>query len=370
MVSHDCVAFYLLAEEVSSHVKVVQSGQGADEVFAGYHWYPPMAADAAGVDGAVAATRKTFFDRDHDGRPARCVAGDRRSTATLAGQFVAEHFARPGRRPRVDRGAAARHHGHARRRPGQAGRQHDDGVGAGGAGCRSSTTSSSNSPPPARRSSSPRTAARACSRRLPAGSSRHEVIDRPKGYFPVPALDPSRGPVPRAGARRAVRAAGPERGLFRPEASTPARRPERRLTPLRGNELWQIGLLELWLQRTASPDPPHERHHEASPRRSPSAFTTRRRSTSSTRWPRTRPRPRLGPADLRADLRRSRRSSRRCCAGRATGRRDICIYARESACRRRPVTARVVHRPQPHLPVASPADRIRASPSGFTVRLA
>ena len=28
MVSHDCVAFYLLSEEVSKSVKVVQSGQG------------------------------------------------------------------------------------------------------------------------------------------------------------------------------------------------------------------------------------------------------------------------------------------------------------------------------------------------------
>ena len=44
MVSHDAVAFYLLSQEVAKHVKVVQSGQGADEVFAGYHWYPPMAA--------------------------------------------------------------------------------------------------------------------------------------------------------------------------------------------------------------------------------------------------------------------------------------------------------------------------------------
>ena len=47
MVSHDCVAFYLLSQEVSKHVKVVQSGQGADEVFAGYHWYPPLAEPGA-----------------------------------------------------------------------------------------------------------------------------------------------------------------------------------------------------------------------------------------------------------------------------------------------------------------------------------
>ena len=63
MVSHDCVAFYLLSQEVAKHVKVVQSGQGADEVFAGYHWYPPM-ADATSLDGAVANYRNAFFDRD------------------------------------------------------------------------------------------------------------------------------------------------------------------------------------------------------------------------------------------------------------------------------------------------------------------
>ena len=34
MVGQDAVAFYMLAEQVSKHIKVVQSGQGADEVFA------------------------------------------------------------------------------------------------------------------------------------------------------------------------------------------------------------------------------------------------------------------------------------------------------------------------------------------------
>ncbi len=68
MVSHDCVAFYLLSQEVAKHVKVVQSGQGADEVFAGYHWYPPMGEPAAAsLDGSVAAYRGAFFDRDSVG---------------------------------------------------------------------------------------------------------------------------------------------------------------------------------------------------------------------------------------------------------------------------------------------------------------
>jgi asparagine synthase (glutamine-hydrolysing) len=42
MTSHDAIGFYLLSQEVSKHIKVVQSGQGADEVFGGYHWYPRM----------------------------------------------------------------------------------------------------------------------------------------------------------------------------------------------------------------------------------------------------------------------------------------------------------------------------------------
>ena len=62
MVSHDAVAFYLLSEQVARHVRVVQSGQGADEVFAGYHWYPPMLADT-GPDGGVLTYGAAFFDR-------------------------------------------------------------------------------------------------------------------------------------------------------------------------------------------------------------------------------------------------------------------------------------------------------------------
>src|SRR5690606_266667 len=63
MVSYDNVAFYLLSREVSKHLKVVQSGQGADEVFAGYHWYPKL-ADSQDPAGDYAAA---FFDDDHAG---------------------------------------------------------------------------------------------------------------------------------------------------------------------------------------------------------------------------------------------------------------------------------------------------------------
>ena len=62
MVSHDAVAFYLLSQEVAKSYKVVQCGQGADEIFAGYSWYPPLRnAPGTGSDAYQAA----FFDRPH-----------------------------------------------------------------------------------------------------------------------------------------------------------------------------------------------------------------------------------------------------------------------------------------------------------------
>ena len=74
-----------------------------------------------------------------------------------------------------------------------------------------------------------------------------EVIDRTKGYFPVPALTHLEGPGPEV--RDALRPGGQGAGLFRPDAvDRLLADPNGRLTPLRGNELWQIGLLELWLQ--------------------------------------------------------------------------------------------------------------------------
>ena len=63
MVGQDAVAFYLLSEQVSRYVKVVQSGQGADEVFGGYFWYPQMHQQLGEGAGRFAPF---YFDRDHD----------------------------------------------------------------------------------------------------------------------------------------------------------------------------------------------------------------------------------------------------------------------------------------------------------------
>ena len=77
-----------------------------------------------------------------------------------------------------------------------------------------------------------------------------EVIDRTKGYFPVPAIIHLEGPYLDL-VREALHApAAKERGLFRPEAVDELLAdPNGRRTTLGANELWQLGLLELWLQQ-------------------------------------------------------------------------------------------------------------------------
>jgi asparagine synthase (glutamine-hydrolysing) len=70
MVGQDAIAFYLLSEKVSQDVKVVMSGQGADEVFGGYFWYPLMAEAGKNIDSqsheqAVNAFAPYYFDRSH-----------------------------------------------------------------------------------------------------------------------------------------------------------------------------------------------------------------------------------------------------------------------------------------------------------------
>jgi len=247
MVSHDCVAFYLLSQEVAKHVKVVQSGQGADEVFAGYHWYPPM-ADATSLEGSVASYRKAFFDRDSDGvaglvTPAYLADGD------PSEQFVTEHFAHAGAATGVDRALRldttvmlvddpVKRVDNMTMAWGLEGRvpflDHE------------LVELAATCPPGLKTAHEGKGVLKQAARKvIPA-----DVIDRPKGYFPVPALTHLEGPYLDLVRDALYAPAAKERGLFRPEAvDRLLADPNGRLTPLRGNELWQIALLELWLQR-------------------------------------------------------------------------------------------------------------------------
>jgi asparagine synthase (glutamine-hydrolysing) len=249
MVSHDCVAFYLLSQEVAKHVKVVQSGQGADEVFAGYHWYPPMGEpDAASLDGSVARYRQAFFDRDQSAYQA-LVSPGLATTDDPSEQFVTEHFARAGAATGVDRALRldttvmlvddpVKRVDNMTMAWGLEGRvpflDHE------------LVELAATCPPELKTAHEGKGVLKEAARRVvPA-----DVIDRPKGYFPVPALTHLEGPYLDLVRDALYAPAAKERGLFRPEAvDRLLADPNGRLTPLRGNELWQIALLELWLQK-------------------------------------------------------------------------------------------------------------------------
>lgn len=247
MVSHDCVAFYLLSQEVAKHVKVVQSGQGADEVFAGYHWYPPMAG-AGSLDESVGIYRDAFFDRDRSGYEA-LISPTFTTSDDPSLRFVTENFARAGAETGIDRALRldttvmlvddpVKRVDNMTMAWGLEGRvpflDHE------------LVELAATCPPELKIAHEGKGVLKQAARQvIPA-----EVIDRPKGYFPVPALTHLEGPYLDMVRDALYAPAAKERDLFRPAAiDRLLADPNGRLTPLRGNELWQLALLELWLQR-------------------------------------------------------------------------------------------------------------------------
>jgi len=76
------------------------------------------------------------------------------------------------------------------------------------------------------------------------------VIDRPKGYFPVPALSRLEGAALELVRDTLEESAVRRRGVFRPEhVQELLAAPNDHLTTLEGSKLWQLALLELWLTK-------------------------------------------------------------------------------------------------------------------------
>jgi len=245
MVSHDVVAFDLLSERVSQSIKVVQSGQGADEVFAGYHWYPPLAGVAR--DEAVATYARAFFDRDAEAM--RSVVSDRYALdGDPSLDFVRAHMSAPGAETAVD--AALRLDTEVMLVDDPVKRVDNMSM-AWGLEARvpfldhDLVELAAMCPPELKLADGGKGVLKAIGRRLiPA-----EVIDRPKGYFPVPAISHLEGKVLDLVRDALASRAAQERGLFRPEyVRELLGDPNGQHTPLDGNKLWQLGLLELWLQ--------------------------------------------------------------------------------------------------------------------------
>ncbi len=242
MVSHDCIGFYLLSREVARTCKAVQSGQGADEVFGGYHWYPPM----IGSSSPLETYREAFFDRDFAeyGRVVNAALVER----DYASEFVLDEFRREGAEDPVDKAL------------------------------RLDTTVMLVDDPVKRVDNM--TMAWGLEARVPfldhelveyaatmpatlkvRGEGKYllkeaarevipsEVIDRPKGYFPVPALKYLRGEVLDYVRDGLLGDRASARGLFdRDYVARLLDEPEAHITRLGGSKLWQLGLLENWLQ--------------------------------------------------------------------------------------------------------------------------
>lgn len=245
MVSHDAVAFHLLSQEVSKEVKVVQSGQGADEIFAGYDWYPPL----AGIPRAQTAEAycRVFVDRPHGDlasmlQPGYLLGHD------ASGEFVRAHTSAAGADTALD--AALRLDSQIMLVDDPVKRVDNMTMACGlearvpfldhelvelAAAC----------PPELKLAQGGKGVLKDAGRRLlPTG-----IVDRPKGYFPVPAIRHMAGPVLDR-VREAL--AAPEaraRGLFRDEyLAELLSAPDAHRTTLGSNALWQAALLEIWLQ--------------------------------------------------------------------------------------------------------------------------
>ena len=78
------------------------------------------------------------------------------------------------------------------------------------------------------------------------------VIDRKKGYFPVPALKYVRGEFLDFMRNILLSDTAMQRGLFQPAyVEKLLASPESHLTRLKGSKLWHLALLELWLQNNS-----------------------------------------------------------------------------------------------------------------------
>lgn len=245
MVSHDCVAFNLLSEDVSKEVTVVQSGQGADEIFAGYSWYPPLAGVAR--DRAVDAYAREFFDRPHSDL-ARQLSPDALIDRDVSREFVAASFDRPGATTAVD--AALRLDSQVMLVDDPVKRV-DNMTMAWGLEARvpfldhELVELAAACPPEFKLALGGKGVLKDAAR----GAVPDEVIDRTKGYFPVPAIRHLSGPVLDK-VRDALHApAARSRGLFRREyVDALLADPNTPRTTLGANQLWQLALLEMWLQ--------------------------------------------------------------------------------------------------------------------------
>jgi len=245
MFGQDAVAFYLLGEQVSREIKVVQSGQGADEVFGGYFWYPRIAGETTG--SPVDRLRKHYFDRDHD-EYLRMV-DSRFAGPDHTGDYIAERLAEPLADELID---AVLRLDVTTLIVDDPVKRVDNMTMAWGLEARvpfldhQLVELAARCPPDLKLRADGKYLLKAIARnRLPDA-----VIDRPKGYFPMPALKYVRGEFLDFMRDILESTACRQRGLYRRDyVEMLLAAPDRHHTRIQGSKLWHLALLEFWLQR-------------------------------------------------------------------------------------------------------------------------
>jgi asparagine synthase (glutamine-hydrolysing) len=242
MVSHDAVAFYLLSETVSEHVRVVLSGQGADEVLAGYHWYAQMHE----ANDPVSRYTEIYFDRLHDETGE--LLADAHLNGDWSGEFVRKFFDESVAENSVDKALEI---DQKIMLPEDPVKRLDNMTMAFGIEARV----------PFLDHELVELAARIPMRlKLPNGGKHilkeaarglvpDAIIDRAKGYFPVPSIRELDGAFFEFVRDVLNSEAARERGLFSPAYVASlfdgSRAPK---TPKGNSKLWQLAVLEGWLQ--------------------------------------------------------------------------------------------------------------------------
>ncbi len=243
MVGQDAVAFYLLGEQVSQEVKVVLSGQGADEVFGGYFWYPRMEA-ASGTPLQRFAPH--YFDRSH--HEYLEMIAPRYHGPDVTSELVARELGKPRADTFLDQvlrfDATTLIVDDPVKRV-------DNMTMAWGLEARvpfldhELVELAARMPPELKLKHGGKFPLKAMSRGLLPDA----VIDRPKGYFPMPALKHVRGPFLDFMTEILRSDACIRRGLYnRPYVEKLLAEPEAHFTPIQGSKLWHLALLEFWLQ--------------------------------------------------------------------------------------------------------------------------
>jgi asparagine synthase (glutamine-hydrolysing) len=244
MVGQDAVAFYLLSEQVSKSVKVVQSGQGADEVFAGYFWYERMQASAG---SALQRFARHYVDRDHA-----------EFCETVEDQYQGEDYTSTLIEENLDTEQADTFMDAVLRFDvttlvvDDPVKRVDNMTMAWGLEARvpfldhQLVELAAACPPELKLKHQGKGVLKEISRgRIPDA-----VIDRPKGYFPMPALKYVRGDFYQFMADTLNSQSSRERGIFnRTYLERLLAEPEKHFTRLNGSKLWHSALLEYWLQQ-------------------------------------------------------------------------------------------------------------------------